>query len=280
MMTECCTARGSAMRENCIVRVSSSRKCHSVGRPILRECCTVTGSILGVCCTNRGSVLIECLTVAEPGLRESCIVTVSSLRECCTVEGPIVRECDTVRVSLPKVGYSIKGTTLSIVIPIVLSYQSVCIPGRLCSCGLRSCGGHGSGTAVSSPDAAEPAPEERAQRIAKAVRKQSIEVKENWEQLKIRASNWQKQVEKALEKLQELHKVLDDLEAHVITAEGVHTDWQPVSDLLIDSLQDHFDKTTGTFLEQVCFPSDETTFRHTPFIMRFNYGKMRRIFIH
>ncbi|XP_059500091.1 uncharacterized protein LOC132208721 isoform X1 [Stegostoma tigrinum] len=139
----------------------------------------------------------------------------------------------------------LKGTTLSIVIPIVLSYQSVCIPGRMCSCGLRSCGGHGSGTAVSLPDAAEHAPEERAQRIAKAVRKQSIEVKENWEQLKIRASNWQKQVEKALEKLQELLKALDDLEAHVITAEGVHTDWQPVSDLLIDSLQDHIDKTTG-----------------------------------
>ncbi|XP_059500146.1 utrophin-like isoform X2 [Stegostoma tigrinum] len=114
----------------------------------------------------------------------------------------------------------------------------------MCSCGLRSCGGHGSGTAVSSPYAAEPAPEERAQRIAKAVRKQSIEVKENWEQLKIRASNWQKQVEKALEKLQELQKVLDDLEAQVITAEGVHTDRQPVSDLLIDSLQDHIDKTT------------------------------------
>ncbi|XP_059500339.1 utrophin-like isoform X2 [Stegostoma tigrinum] len=102
----------------------------------------------------------------------------------------------------------------------------------MCSCGLRSCGGHGSGTAVSSPYAAEPAPEERAQRIAKAVRKQSIEVKENWEQLKIRASNWQKQVEKTLEKLQELQKVLDDLEAHVITAEGVHTDWQPGKDYL------------------------------------------------
>ncbi|XP_059499084.1 utrophin-like isoform X3 [Stegostoma tigrinum] len=99
----------------------------------------------------------------------------------------------------------------------------------------------------------EPAPEERAQRIAKAVRKQSIEVKENWEQLKIRASNWQKQVEKALEKLQELQKVLDDLEAHVITAEGVHTDWQPVSDLLIDSLQDHIDKTTLSWSKSV-FP--------------------------
>ncbi|XP_059500392.1 utrophin-like [Stegostoma tigrinum] len=89
----------------------------------------------------------------------------------------------------------------------------------------------------------EPNPEERAQRIAKAVLKQSTEVKENWEQLKIHASNWQKQVEKALEKLQELQKALDDLEAHVITAEGVHTDWQPVGDLLIDSLQDHIDKT-------------------------------------
>ncbi|XP_059500156.1 utrophin-like [Stegostoma tigrinum] len=90
----------------------------------------------------------------------------------------------------------------------------------------------------------EPTLEERAQRIAKAVRKQSIEVKENWEQLKTRASNWQKQVEKALEKLQELQKALDDLEAHVITAEGVHTDQQPVGDLLIDSLQGHIDKTT------------------------------------
>ncbi|XP_059499656.1 utrophin-like isoform X1 [Stegostoma tigrinum] len=90
----------------------------------------------------------------------------------------------------------------------------------------------------------EPTLEERAQRIAKAVRKQSIEVKENWEQLKTRASNWQKQVEKALEKLQQLQKALDDLEAHVITAEGVHTDQQPVGDLLIDSLQGHIDKTT------------------------------------
>ncbi|XP_059495430.1 utrophin-like [Stegostoma tigrinum] len=90
----------------------------------------------------------------------------------------------------------------------------------MCSCGLRSCGGHGSGTAVSSPYAAEPTPDERAQRIAKAVRKQSIEVKENWEQLKTRASNWQKQVEKALEKLQELQKALDDLEADVTQLRG------------------------------------------------------------
>ncbi|XP_059495429.1 utrophin-like [Stegostoma tigrinum] len=96
----------------------------------------------------------------------------------------------------------------------------------------------------------EPTPEENAQRIAKAVRKQSIEVKENWEQLKTHVSNWQKQVEKALEKLQELQKALDDLEVRVITAEGVHTDRQPVGDLLIDSLQDHIDKTTA-FKEEI-----------------------------
>ncbi|XP_059499596.1 dystrophin-related protein 2-like [Stegostoma tigrinum] len=91
---------------------------------------------------------------------------------------------------------------------------------------------------------AESTPEERAQRIAKAVCKQSIDVKENWEQLKTHASNWQNKVEKALEKLQELQKALDDLESHVITAEGVHIDWQPVNDLFIDALQDHMDKTT------------------------------------
>ncbi|XP_072437733.1 utrophin-like isoform X5 [Chiloscyllium punctatum] len=96
----------------------------------------------------------------------------------------------------------------------------------------------------------ESTPEERAQRIAKAVRKQSTEVKENWELLNTHASNWQKQVQKALEKLQELQKAMDDLEAHVITAEGVRTEWQPVGDLLIDSLQDHIDKATA-FQEEI-----------------------------
>ncbi|GCB73566.1 hypothetical protein scyTo_0002646 [Scyliorhinus torazame] len=102
----------------------------------------------------------------------------------------------------------------------------------------------------------EPTPEERAQRIAKAVRKQSTEVKENWEQLNTNTSNWQEQVEKALEKLQELQKAMDDLEAHVITAEGVRTDWQPVGDLLIDSLQDHIDKTTA-FKEEIAPVKEE-----------------------
>uniref|UniRef100_A0A4W3HNV9 Utrophin n=1 Tax=Callorhinchus milii TaxID=7868 RepID=A0A4W3HNV9_CALMI len=96
----------------------------------------------------------------------------------------------------------------------------------------------------------EPTPEERAQRIAKAVRKQSTEVKENWELLNTHASNWQKQVEKALEKLQELQGAMDDLEAHMTKAENARNDWEPVGDLLIDSLQDHIDKTTA-FKEEI-----------------------------
>ncbi|XP_069787742.1 utrophin-like isoform X2 [Narcine bancroftii] len=96
----------------------------------------------------------------------------------------------------------------------------------------------------------EPTPEEKAQRIAKAVRKQSTEVKENWEHLNVHASSWQKQVEKALEKLQELQTSMDDLEAHMVTAESARNDWQPVGDLLIDSLQDHIDKTTA-FKEEI-----------------------------
>ncbi|XP_062912108.1 utrophin-like isoform X7 [Mobula hypostoma] len=96
----------------------------------------------------------------------------------------------------------------------------------------------------------ESTPEEKAQRIAKAVRKQSTEVKENWEQLNIHANSWQKQVEKALEKLQELQKAMDDFEARVVSAESIRNDWQPVGDLLIDSLQDHIDKTTA-FKEEI-----------------------------
>ncbi|XP_055495940.1 LOW QUALITY PROTEIN: utrophin [Leucoraja erinacea] len=96
----------------------------------------------------------------------------------------------------------------------------------------------------------EPTPEEKAQRIAKVVRKQSTEVKANWEQLKIHASSWQKQVETALGKLQELQTAMDGLEAHVVTAESVRNDWQPVGDLLIDSLQDHIDKITA-FKEEI-----------------------------
>ncbi|KAM5283325.1 utrophin isoform 4-T5 [Hipposideros larvatus] len=93
-------------------------------------------------------------------------------------------------------------------------------------------------------------PEERAQKIAKAMRKQSSEVKEKWESLNSVTSNWQKQVDKALEKLRDLQGAMDDLDADMKEAEAVRNGWKPVGDLLIDSLQDHIEKTMA-FREEI-----------------------------
>ncbi|XP_021114951.1 utrophin isoform X12 [Heterocephalus glaber] len=93
-------------------------------------------------------------------------------------------------------------------------------------------------------------PEERAQKIAKAMRKQSSEVKEKWESLNAVTSNWQKQVDKALEKLRDLQGAMDDLDADLKEAEAVRNGWKPVGDLLIDSLQDHIEKTLA-FREEI-----------------------------
>ncbi|XP_062980653.1 utrophin isoform X2 [Elgaria multicarinata webbii] len=93
-------------------------------------------------------------------------------------------------------------------------------------------------------------PEEKAQRIARAMRKQSAEVKEKWESLNNSANGWQKQVDKALEKLKDLQCSMDDLDADLREAENVRNNLKPLGDLLIDSLQDHIDKTTA-FREEI-----------------------------
>ncbi|XP_014734507.1 PREDICTED: utrophin isoform X3 [Sturnus vulgaris] len=93
-------------------------------------------------------------------------------------------------------------------------------------------------------------PEEKALKVAKAMRKQSSEVKEKWENLNASASIWQKQVDKALEKLKDLQCAMDDLDADLKEAENVRNGWKPVGDLLIDSLPDHIEKTTA-FREEI-----------------------------
>ncbi|KAM6954362.1 utrophin [Aplochiton taeniatus] len=93
-------------------------------------------------------------------------------------------------------------------------------------------------------------PEEKARGVARAIRKQTGDVRDRWERLKGRAGGWQGQVDGALERLQELQSSMDQLDLRLARAEDVKTDWQPVGDLLIDSLQDHIDKTTA-FREEV-----------------------------
>ncbi|KAG9347638.1 hypothetical protein JZ751_005209 [Albula glossodonta] len=93
-------------------------------------------------------------------------------------------------------------------------------------------------------------PEEKAQRVAKAIRKQTAEVKERWERLNAHAGSWQQQLDKALEKLQDLRSAMDQLDLRLAEAEDTKAGWQPVGDLLIDSLQDHIEKTTA-FREEI-----------------------------
>uniref|UniRef100_A0A8C1QGG0 Utrophin n=1 Tax=Cyprinus carpio TaxID=7962 RepID=A0A8C1QGG0_CYPCA len=88
-------------------------------------------------------------------------------------------------------------------------------------------------------------PEEKAQRVAKAIRKQTAEVGERWERLMGHAGTWQEQVDRALDKLQDLQSSMDQLDLRLAQAEELKAGWQPVGDLLIDSLQDHISKTTA-----------------------------------
>ncbi|XP_053096621.1 utrophin isoform X2 [Pangasianodon hypophthalmus] len=91
----------------------------------------------------------------------------------------------------------------------------------------------------------ELSPEEKAQRVARAIRKQAAEVRERWERLLGHVGGWHEQVERSLEKLQDLQSAMDQLDVHLSRPEEVKGRWQPVGDLLIDSLQDHIDKTTA-----------------------------------
>lgn len=90
----------------------------------------------------------------------------------------------------------------------------------------------------------ELSPEEKAQRVARAIRKQAAEVRERWERLLGHVGRWHEQVERSLEKLQDLQSAMDQLDVHLGRPEEVKGRWQPVGDLLIDSLQDHIDRTT------------------------------------
>ncbi|XP_019379496.1 PREDICTED: dystrophin isoform X5 [Gavialis gangeticus] len=88
----------------------------------------------------------------------------------------------------------------------------------------------------------ELSPEERAQNVTRLLRKQADEVKTEWDKLNLRSADWQKKIDEALERLQELQEAIDELDLKLRQAEVFKGSWQPVGDLLIDSLQDHLEK--------------------------------------
>ncbi|XP_048458781.1 dystrophin isoform X1 [Rhincodon typus] len=85
-------------------------------------------------------------------------------------------------------------------------------------------------------------PEENAQAVARVIRKHAEEVKVEWDKLSTRSADWQKRIDEALQRLLELQGAMDELNRKLRQAEATRDTWQPVGDLLIDSLQDHIEK--------------------------------------
>ncbi|XP_058515061.1 dystrophin isoform X1 [Ochotona princeps] len=85
-------------------------------------------------------------------------------------------------------------------------------------------------------------PDERAQNVTRLLRKQAEEVNTEWEKLNLHSADWQRKIDEALETLQGLQAATDELDLKLRQAEVIKGSWQPVGDLLIDSLQDHLEK--------------------------------------
>ncbi|XP_009281325.1 PREDICTED: dystrophin isoform X2 [Aptenodytes forsteri] len=92
------------------------------------------------------------------------------------------------------------------------------------------------------PEPRELSPEERAHNVTKLLQRQADEVRTEWDKLNLQSADWQKKIDDALERLQGLQEAMDELDLKLRQAEVFKASWQPVGDLLIDSLQDHLEK--------------------------------------
>ncbi|XP_065483097.1 dystrophin isoform X10 [Caloenas nicobarica] len=92
------------------------------------------------------------------------------------------------------------------------------------------------------PEPRELSPEERAHNVTKLLQRQGDEVRTEWDKLNLQSADWQKKIDDALERLQGLQEAMDELDLKLRQAELFKGSWQPVGDLLIDSLQDHLEK--------------------------------------
>ncbi|XP_062344088.1 dystrophin isoform X3 [Cinclus cinclus] len=92
------------------------------------------------------------------------------------------------------------------------------------------------------PEPRDLSPEERAHSATKLLQRQVDEVRTEWDKLNLQSADWQKKIDDALERLQGLQEAMDELDLKLRQAEAFKGSWQPVGDLLIDSLQDHLEK--------------------------------------
>ncbi|KAM4047577.1 dystrophin isoform 5-T5 [Anomaloglossus baeobatrachus] len=84
--------------------------------------------------------------------------------------------------------------------------------------------------------------EDQSKNVSRILQKQVDDVRTEWDTLNVHSVEWQKKLDDALERLQELQDAMDELDHKLHQAEAMKGSWQPVGDLLIDSLQDHIGK--------------------------------------
>ncbi|XP_075333549.1 dystrophin isoform X3 [Odontesthes bonariensis] len=101
-------------------------------------------------------------------------------------------------------------------------------------------------------------PEERAQNVGRVLRKEADDLMSKWNQLNTNSVNWQKRLELALNRLMELQEAEDLLDAQLRQAEMVKEAWEPLEDLLIDTLPEHIDKVKD-FQDEIAPIKDDVT---------------------
>ncbi|XP_037130259.1 dystrophin isoform X15 [Syngnathus acus] len=109
-----------------------------------------------------------------------------------------------------------------------------------------------------SPEQREFGSLERAQNVGRILRKEANDVMTKWEQLNSNSADWQRRLELALQRLMELLDVEDLVDGQLRQAEMVKDAWEPVGDILIDSLPKHIQRVKE-FQEEIAPIQEDVT---------------------
>lgn len=94
--------------------------------------------------------------------------------------------------------------------------------------------------------------------MGRVLRKEADDVATKWERLNADSADWQRRLELALDRLMELQEAEDLLDGQLRQAEMVKEAWEPVGDLLIDSLPENIDRVKVTAAESLSFTQPST----------------------
>lgn len=83
--------------------------------------------------------------------------------------------------------------------------------------------------------------------MGRVLRKEADDLMTRWDRLSTESSDWQRRLELALDRLMELQEAEDLLDGQLRQAEMVKDAWEPVGDLLIDSLPENIHKVKVRF---------------------------------